>query len=300
MASWALTGRFQGQECRTDQPDSGLCSGPAWQAGPGRNTQQLPNPQLQSRCPACLWKAQPVFWRTRWKHQFPSIFLHVSFPVVVCHLFGLEMTHHLSASGTGHNIAWLYWTACQRNAGRHPSHSFPVNITKVTRLHGGNRCENVWRNAKSKVYRSIPFSPLHRRHPDVWSSKAESPYLLQSLASASWGMKMSAVGMQWVPRVSDSAAVALMPLLKRWTAAAAGRSWMGCQLVMLWHCWSLLQPQESRCQPARSVPGHGARCLSGYHPYSTPGWSHCGHRSQRNWWWWLRGCKHRGACEEVK
>lgn len=93
---------------------------------------------------------------------------------------------------------------------------------------------------------------------------------------------MSVVGMEWVPRVYDLEAVAALVLLLICWAAAAGLSWMGCRLVLPWHCWSLLQPRESRCQPAHSVPGHGARCLSGCHLYSTPGWSHYGHHFLKN------------------
>lgn len=133
-----------------------------------------------------------------------------------------------------------------------------------------------------------PLLSLLWRHPDVKSSKIKGSYPLQSSASASWGKKLSVVGMEWVPQESDLEAV--VPLLMCWTVAAAGGlSWMECRVVLLWHCWSLLRPQESKCQPAHSVPGHGAHCFSGCHPYSTPGWSHCGHHSPKNWWWWLRG-----------
>lgn len=61
-------------------------------------------------------------------------------------------------------------------------------------------------------------------------SKARKPYRLQSLALASSVKKRPALGMEWVPRVSEL--MALMLLLMCWTAAA-GVSWTGCRLVLL-------------------------------------------------------------------
>lgn len=134
---------------------------------------------------------------------------------------------------------------------------------------------------KGTQIHSFP-SPAQKIYRCQRLKKTKGSYLQQSLASASWVKNTPVVGMEWVPQVSDLKAVVF--LLMCWTAAAAaaGLSWTGCRLVLLWHCWSLLRPQESRCLPAHSVPGHGARCPSGCHPYSIPGWSHCGHHSPKN------------------
>lgn len=66
-----------GQECRTDQPDSGLCSGP-----PRHRTQQLPNPKLLPWYPTPCCKAQPGFWE---KASF-SLGLQMLLPVCVLSL----------------------------------------------------------------------------------------------------------------------------------------------------------------------------------------------------------------------
>lgn len=128
-------------------------------------------------------------------------------------------------------------------------------------------------------------SPAQKTHScKRLKQKTKSSYLLQSLAWASWVKRTPVVGMEWAPQGSGLLRTVVL-LLLCWTtsaAAAAGLSWTGCQLVLLWHCWSLLQPQESRCLPAHSVPGHGARCPSGCHPYSIPGWSHYGRHSLKN------------------
>lgn len=128
----------------------------------------------------------------------------------------------------------------------------------------------------------------HRGRPDVGRSNTKSTYLPQSLAAASWGKMMSGMGREQVLQASWlENAMAPVPQLRCW-AAAAGRTEMGCRPVWLWHYTSLLRPQGSRCRPARSVPGHGACCLSDCHLYSTPGWIHCDRHSLKNWWWWLR------------
>lgn len=109
-------------------------------------------------------------------------------------------------------------------------------------------------------------------------------YLLLSSVLASRGKKSSAVGKKRVPRVSGlETGVPPIALLIYWPgAAAAARPWSVCRLVSPRRRSTLLQPQESRCRPARSVQGHDVRCLLGCHPYSTPGWSHCGHHSLTN------------------
>jgi len=162
-----------------------------------------------------------------------------------------------------------------------------ISITKVTRLRGNSFLVMLNEHSHRGKRDHFLLPSAQQTSGFRMLNKPIESYLLQSSASASWGKKMSVLGMERVPRVSDFEAV--VPLLMCWTAAAAGLSWTGCRLVLQERCWSLLRPQGSRCQPAHSVPGHGARCLSGCHPYSTPGWSHCGHHSQRSWWWWLRG-----------
>lgn len=132
-----------------------------------------------------------------------------------------------------------------------------------------------------------PFLSLicSETHPNFKSSNTKGSYLLLSSAAALQAKKMSVVGMEGVRQVSGlEAVVALVSLLMCWNgaAAAADLSWLGCRPVLKWHCLSLLQPQESRCQLARSVQGHGAHCPLGCHLYSTPGWSHCGHHSLMN------------------
>lgn len=93
---------------------------------------------------------------------------------------------------------------------------------------------------------------------------------------------MSVAGKELGPQVCDMmVVVALVPLLICWSVAA-GLPWLMCRLVWQQNCWSLPLPQESRCHPAHTGPGHGAHCPSGYHPYSTRGWSHCGHHFLRN------------------
>lgn len=108
---------FPGQECRTDQPDSGLRLGLTWQAGLRHSIQQLPNPKLLPWYPDRRWKAQPGFWKTACSLYVYTCF----FPVGVCHLLILELTPNLSASGTGHIIASQSWTDWQCNAVRHLS-----------------------------------------------------------------------------------------------------------------------------------------------------------------------------------
>lgn len=108
-----------GQECRTDRPDSGLRLGPTWQAGPGHNIQQLPNPKLLPWYPSPRWKS--TAWLLKNIHFSSALYLHTLFPVCVCHLLGLGMTRHLSAPGTGHIMASQSWADWQCNAVRHPS-----------------------------------------------------------------------------------------------------------------------------------------------------------------------------------
>lgn len=91
--------------------------------------------------------------------------------------------------------------------------------------------------------------------------------------------------MEQVPRVSGREAVEL--LLRCW-CAAVGLSWTGCRLAWLWPRWSLLLPQASRYLLAGYARGHGGCCPSGCRLCSTPGSSRCGHRSLKNWLWWLR------------
>lgn len=120
-------------------------------------------------------------------------------------------------------------------------------------------------------------SPSHRGRKE--------PYLLQSLALASLAKRMPVMDMEQVPRVSGREAVEL--LLRCWVAAV-GLSWTGCRLAWLWPRWSLLLPQASRYLLAGYARGHGGCCPSGCRLCSTPGSSRCGHRSLKNWLWWLR------------